>query len=80
MGGGVNETFEDLYAEHRFKGFKHAMEEARLAIQSEWVMNTQWKMENGYEKMKSLIKRDPLHLPTAMVCASDLMATPAMRK
>jgi LacI family purine nucleotide synthesis repressor len=79
IGGGVNETFENLYAEHRFKGFQHAMEEAGLTIQSDWVMNTQWKMENSYEKMKTLIKRDPLHLPTAMVCASDLMAIPAMR-
>lgn len=79
IGGGVNETFENLYAEHRFKGFQYAMEEAGLAIQSEWVMNTQWKMENSYEKMKTLIKSDPLHMPTAMVCASDLMAIPAMR-
>ncbi|MCO0599999.1 LacI family DNA-binding transcriptional regulator [Peribacillus butanolivorans] len=79
IGGGVNETFEDMYAEHRFKGFQHAMEEAGLAIQPEWVKNTQWKMETSYEEMKSLIKRDPLHLPTAMVCASDLMAIPAMR-
>jgi len=79
IGGGVDETFEDLYAEHRFKGFQHAMEKAGLAIQPEWVMNTKWIMENSYESMKSLMKRDPLHLPTAMVCASDLMAIPAMR-
>ena len=77
--GGGHETFEDLHAEHRFKGFQLAMEEAGLDIQPEWVINTQWKMENSYEKMKSLIKRDPLHLPTAMVCASDLMAIAAMR-
>jgi LacI family transcriptional regulator, purine nucleotide synthesis repressor len=79
IGGGVHQTFEDLHAEHRFKGFQLAMEEAGLAIQPEWVINTQWKMENSYEKMKSLIKRDPMHLPTAMVCASDLMAIAAMR-
>ncbi|MFD9626615.1 LacI family DNA-binding transcriptional regulator [Peribacillus muralis] len=79
IGGGVNQSFEDLYAEHRFKGFQYAMEEAGLAIQSEWVINTQWKMENSFERMKSLLKRNPLHVPTAMVCASDLMAIPAMR-
>lgn len=77
--GGGHETFEDLHTEHRFKGFQLAMEEAELAIHPDWVINTQWKMENSYEKMKSLIKRDPLHLPTAMVCASDLMAIAAMR-
>ncbi|MDN3017441.1 LacI family DNA-binding transcriptional regulator [Paenibacillus sp. BSR1-1] len=79
IGGGAGKTYEDLYAEHRFKGFQHAMEEAGLAIQPEWVMNTKWQMENSYESMKSLMKRDPLHLPTAMVCASDLMAIAAMR-
>jgi LacI family transcriptional regulator, purine nucleotide synthesis repressor len=77
--GGGHETLEDLHAEHRFKGFQLAMEEAGLAIQPDWVINTQWKMENSYEKMKSLIKQDPLQLPTAMVCASDLMAIAAMR-
>ncbi|WHY00181.1 LacI family DNA-binding transcriptional regulator [Neobacillus sp. DY30] len=77
--GGGHETFEDLHTEHRFKGFQLAMEEAGLDIQPEWVINTQWKMENSYEKMKGLIKQDPLHLPTAMVCASDLMAIAAMR-
>lgn len=79
IGGGVDEAFEDLNAEHRFRGFQHAMEEAGLAIQSEWVMNTKWKMENSYEEMKSLIKKEPQHLPTAMVCASDSMAIAAMR-
>jgi LacI family transcriptional regulator, purine nucleotide synthesis repressor len=79
IGGGVNEGFEDLHSEYRFKGYQLAMEEAGLAIHPEWIINTQWKMENSYEKMKSLIKQDPAHLPTAMVCASDLMAIAAMR-
>ena len=79
IGGGVGENFEDLYSEHRFKGFQQAMEAAGLAIKPEWVMNTQWNMENSYEKMKSLIQRELLDLPTAMVCASDLMAIAAMR-
>jgi LacI family transcriptional regulator, purine nucleotide synthesis repressor len=79
IGGGVGKNFEDLYSEHRFKGFQQAMGVAGLAIVPEWVINTQWKMENSYEKMKDLIKRDRLHLPTAMVCASDLMAIAAMR-
>jgi LacI family transcriptional regulator, purine nucleotide synthesis repressor len=77
--GGGHEPFEDLHTEHRFKGFQQAMGEAGLSIYPEWVINTQWKMENSYEKMKRLIKQDPLHLPTAMVCASDLMAIAAMR-
>ncbi|WP_163100149.1 LacI family DNA-binding transcriptional regulator [Peribacillus alkalitolerans] len=79
IGGGTNKGFVDLDSEYRFKGYKLAMEEAGFAIQPEWVINTQWNMENSYQKMNNLIKRDPLHLPTAMVCASDLMAIAAMR-
>lgn len=79
IGGGINDGFEDLHEENRFIGFQQAMEKAGLSIRSEWIMNTQWKMENSYEKMKSLINQSPLHLPTAMVCASDLMALAAMR-
>lgn len=79
IGGGVDATIEELSAEHRFKGFQHAMEEAGFPIQPEWVINTKWKMENSYEQMRSLIKREPMRLPTAMVCASDLMAIAAMR-
>ena len=79
IGGGINDGFEDLHEEYRFIGFQQAMEKAGLSIRSEWIMNTQWKMENSYEKMKSLINQSPLHLPTAMVCASDLMALAAMR-
>jgi DNA-binding LacI/PurR family transcriptional regulator len=79
IGGGVNESFEDLNAEHRFKGYQSAMQEAGLSIRPEWVINTKWRMENSYEEMNQLLKRDREHLPTAMVCASDLMAIAAMR-
>ncbi|EKN65238.1 LacI family transcriptional regulator [Neobacillus bataviensis LMG 21833] len=79
IGGGVNETFEDLHAEYRFKGYQTAMEEAGLTIRPDWVINTKWKMENSYEKMNQLVKRDLANLPTAMVCASDMMAIAAMR-
>ncbi|MGE8205943.1 LacI family DNA-binding transcriptional regulator [Heyndrickxia sp. NPDC080065] len=79
IGGGVNESFEDLHAEYRFKGYQSAIEEAGLVVRPDWVINTKWKMENSYEEMIQLIKRDRAHLPTAMVCASDLMAIAAMR-
>ncbi|MBV7505563.1 LacI family transcriptional regulator [Bacillus sp. sid0103] len=79
IGGGVNENFEDLFAEYRFKGYQSAMKEAGLAVRPDWVINTKWKMENSYEEMNQLIKRDSAHLPTAMVCASDMMAIAAMR-
>lgn len=79
IGGGIDESFEDLHEESRFKGFQAAMEEAGLTIRDEWVINTRWKMENSYKDMTSLIKKDQKQLPTAMVCASDMMAIAAMR-
>lgn len=79
IGGGVGETFEDLHGEHRFKGYQAAMEEAGLDIYPDWVINAKWEMKNSYEEMKQLIKRDTAYLPTAMICASDGMAIPAMR-
>ncbi|MEH7276651.1 LacI family DNA-binding transcriptional regulator, partial [Neobacillus vireti] len=78
-GGGAGENYEDLSAEYRFKGYQAAMEEAGFDIHPDWVINTKWRMENSYEEMNQLIKRNPNHLPTAMVCASDLMAIAAMR-
>ncbi|MCH6267260.1 LacI family DNA-binding transcriptional regulator [Neobacillus citreus] len=79
IGGGANETYKDLHDESRFKGFQAAMDEAGLAMRQEWVLNTKWKMENSYDEMNQLIQNNPGHLPTAMVCASDMMAIAAMR-
>ncbi|MDN3017464.1 LacI family DNA-binding transcriptional regulator [Paenibacillus sp. BSR1-1] len=79
IGGGIGDAFENLHVERRFKGFQYAMEKYGLAIRPEWVMNTLWGMENSYEKMNGLIKEQHFHLPTAMVCSSDLMAIAAMR-
>jgi LacI family transcriptional regulator, purine nucleotide synthesis repressor len=79
IGGGVDATIEDLCGEHRFKGFQEGMAEAGLAIHPEWVINTMWKMETSYQQMRDLLQKEPLQLPTAMVCASDLMAIAAIR-
>lgn len=79
IGGGVNENYEDLHAEYRFKGYQAAMKEAGLNIRPEWILNSKWKMDNSYREMNQLIKKNSAHLPTAMVCASDMMAIAAMR-
>ncbi|MFK9093019.1 LacI family DNA-binding transcriptional regulator [Bacillus salipaludis] len=79
IGGGVKEDFEDLHAEYRFKGYQSAMEEAGLEVRPDWVINTKWRMDKSYEEMNQLIKRSRAHLPTAIVCASDMMAIAAMR-
>lgn len=79
IGGGFNKDFDDIEAENRFKGFQAAMEEEGLEVRPDWIINTKWKMENSYKEMDLLIKRNSGNLPTAMVCASDMMAIAAMR-
>lgn len=79
IGGGFNNGFEDIEAEHRFRGFLAAMEEEGLEVRADWIINTKWRMENSYKEMDQFIKRSREHLPTAMVCASDMMAIAAMR-
>lgn len=79
IGGGINGDYQDLHNEFRYKGFVAAMKEAGLELHPEWIINTKWKMENSYEAMNQLIQRNTANLPTAMVCASDLMALAAMR-
>ena len=79
IGGGVNESYEDLDVEARFKGYQSAMREVGLEIRPEWILNSRWKMDNSYSEMNQLIKQGKGGLPTAMVCASDMMAIAAMR-
>jgi LacI family transcriptional regulator, purine nucleotide synthesis repressor len=79
IGGGVNENYEDIRSEYRFKGYQAAMKEAGLDIQNEWILNSKWKMDISHQEMDKLIKQEAAHLPTAMVCASDMMAIAAMR-
>lgn len=79
LGGGIGEKYEDLEEEKRFKGYKKSMSEAGLIIHPEWVYNTKWLMEISYESMSRLLKDCAHNLPTAMFCASDMMAIAAMR-
>ncbi|WP_369899671.1 LacI family DNA-binding transcriptional regulator [Bacillus manliponensis] len=79
IGGGVGDNYENLHDEKRYKGFQYAMGEAGLEIHSEWIVNTRWEMKESYERMNRLIKEHRDHLPTAIFCASDMMAIAAMR-
>lgn len=79
VGGGIGDNFEILEDEKRYKGFHKAMEDAGLEVNPNWVINTRWKIEGSYNEMNRLIRENANHLPTAMFCASDMMAIPAMR-
>lgn len=77
IGGGVGSGNEDLSLEKRYQGFRLALEEAGISFQEDWVMNTYWSIEQSYLGMQKVLKQEVL--PTAMFCASDLMAIAAMR-
>ncbi|WP_045520812.1 LacI family DNA-binding transcriptional regulator [Neobacillus niacini] len=79
LGGGIGEKYENLEGEKRFIGYQKTMSEAGLIILPEWVANTKWSMEVSYECMSRLLKDCAHNLPTAMFCASDMMALAAMR-
>lgn len=68
----------DITKEKRFRGFKEAMDEAGLAINKEWVLDTEWNAEKSYALMKRALEK-PLKMPTAFLAASDMMAISAMR-
>ncbi|MEK5444060.1 MULTISPECIES: LacI family DNA-binding transcriptional regulator [unclassified Fredinandcohnia] len=79
LGGGVGENFKNLNEEKRYKGYRNALEEFGLNINPEWVINTEWNMKKSYFEMSQLIQTKSRNLPTAIFCASDLMAIAAMR-
>ncbi|PYI55671.1 LacI family DNA-binding transcriptional regulator [Paenibacillus flagellatus] len=70
----------DLESDERFLGYKFAMLEAGIAPNPEWVVNAYWRVDLSYGGMIDLLNRLPEEeRPTAMFCASDMMAIPALR-
>ncbi|CAM4175784.1 LacI family DNA-binding transcriptional regulator [Lederbergia lenta] len=78
IGGGSGPRNESLAVEKRFQGYLTAIEEAGMVSKEDWIIDTGWLLENSYEGMKKLLKEQS-EIPTAMFCASDLMAIAAMR-
>nr|WP_280518610.1 substrate-binding domain-containing protein [Lederbergia wuyishanensis] len=78
IGGGTGEKNESLSSEKRYQGYRLGIEEAGINLQEKWIINTKWSLDNSYEGMKKLLEAEQ-DLPTAMFCASDLMAIAAMR-
>ncbi|UHA71821.1 LacI family DNA-binding transcriptional regulator [Paenibacillus sp. 481] len=67
-----------LEREKRFRGYKLAMEEAGLELHPAWIINAKWEADQSYELMLHLLRTND-NYPTAMFCASDMMAIAAMR-
>ena len=63
-------------AKTRYEGFVHAMQEAGLTINPNWVMEGFFEPEDGYECMNKILKQ--AELPTAVFCCNDVMALGAI--
>ncbi|WP_301098568.1 HTH-type transcriptional repressor PurR [Otariodibacter sp.] len=63
-------------SKNRFEGFVKAMTESGLLIRDEWIHETDFEPEAGYEIMNRLLKQEKL--PTAVVCACDTIALGAI--
>ena len=63
-------------AKTRYEGFVHAMQEAGLIINPNWVMEGFFEPEDGYECMNKILRQDTL--PTAVFCCNDVMALGAI--
>ncbi|EJW19288.1 LacI family transcriptional regulator [Paenibacillus alvei] len=66
-----------LEREKRYRGYRIALEEAGCELNPNWVVDAEWDADRSYDGMKQLVKLEDR--PTAMFCASDMMAIAAMR-
>ncbi|MGG5252709.1 LacI family DNA-binding transcriptional regulator [Neobacillus sp. SM06] len=60
----------------RFTGFKQALLDAGIPITNEWVVESDFSVEDGMEAMRRISESGSM--PSAVFCASDSMAIGAM--
>ncbi|WP_274364367.1 LacI family DNA-binding transcriptional regulator [Paenibacillus thermotolerans] len=79
--GGTDFSRMTMESEERFLGYKFAMLQAGLEINRDWVLNANWNVDRSYSVMADMLERlkSDEERPTAMFCASDMLAIPAMR-
>ncbi|MDQ1914807.1 LacI family DNA-binding transcriptional regulator [Paenibacillus sp. GD4] len=75
-GGGHNGALD---TEERYQGYKYALFEAGIPLNTSWIINTHWNIDNSFKFVSELINRERGSLPTALFAASDQLAIPAMR-
>lgn len=69
----------DLEREKRYRGYRYALEEAGIAVNPEFVVNTGWDVNVSYSRSLELMGGARHKRPTAIFAASDMMAISAMR-
>lgn len=66
--------------EERYIGYKFALLEQNFVLPEDWIINTEWNVNNSYSILSELLsKHSKSEWPTAFFCASDMLAIPAMR-
>lgn len=75
--GIINGRMTTTNALERFQAFQENLAEHRLEFEKEWVADGDFEEEGGYQAALSILKA--IRKPTAILCASDLMAMGAIR-
>ncbi|MDF2155397.1 substrate-binding domain-containing protein [Vibrio sp. CAU 1672] len=59
-------------AQMRYEGYKRAMNEAGLAFNADWIVESDFECEGGYQALNTMIGRGSL--PSAIFVSNDMMA------
>ncbi|EKF9166700.1 substrate-binding domain-containing protein [Vibrio cholerae] len=59
-------------AQMRYEGYKRALAEAGIAINPDWIVESDFECEGGYQAFEKLYQRGKL--PSALVVSNDMMA------
>lgn len=75
--GMINGRMTTTNALERFQAFQEVLAERKMPLVPEWVAEGNYEEAGGYEATKQIFKC--IRKPTAILCASDLMAMGAIR-
>ncbi|WP_044470754.1 substrate-binding domain-containing protein [Mannheimia massilioguelmaensis] len=64
-------------AQDRLKGYLNALEEAKIAVNSNWIIDSHFDFEGGFNGMNQLLNKKPY--PSAVFACSDTIAVGAYR-
>lgn len=59
-------------AQMRYEGYKRAVLEARLEINPQWIVESDFECEGGYEAFNRMLEKGPL--PSSIFVSNDMMA------
>jgi len=74
---GPTQVKHQVFNEHRYHGYLDAMQAHGIAVRKELVVDTILTATDGYESMKTLIRRKTI--PSAVFCGNDTVAMGVMK-